>query len=136
MAQVDSYPGATFYHFQKVLEKTDIHSHTQVVVLSVGLNNKDHDPYQTSLKQLASMHKEAKSTFPNATIYVPIMNHSPLLTPQQKQNIKIMNGYISTHLPTLFEIPKDSFRTTRDTIHWTPETATAIFSHWCAQLNL
>ncbi|XP_064871302.1 uncharacterized protein LOC135568447, partial [Oncorhynchus nerka] len=51
--QVDSYPGATFYHFIKVLEKTPIHTDTATVVISVGLNNKDHDPFQTSLKQLA-----------------------------------------------------------------------------------
>ena len=135
-AQVDSYPGATFHHFQKVLEKTQVHPHTEVVVLSVGLNNKDLDPYQTSLKQLGNMYREAKSTFPNATIYVPIISHSPLLTPQHKQNIKIINSYISKHLPTLYEIPHDAFYTNRDNIHWTPETAAAIFAHWCSQLNL
>ena len=134
--QVDSYPGATFQHFLRVLEKTDIHPHTKVVVLSVGLNNKDHDPYQTSLKQLSSMNREAKTTFPNATVYIPVINHSPHLTAPQKNNIRIMNSYITTHIPTLYEIPADTFHTNRDNIHWAPETATAIFSHWCAQLNL
>lgn len=134
--QVDSYPGATFYHLTKVLEKTPIHTDTATVVLSVGLNNKDHDPFQTSLKQLSVMHKEAKKTFPNATIYIPVISHSPLLTPQQKRNLKIINGYITTNFPTLLEIPQDTFHTTTDLIHWTSTTAELIFQHWCRQLNL
>jgi hypothetical protein len=134
--QVDSYPGATFYHFIKVLEKTPIHTDTATVVISVGLNNKDHDPFQTSLKQLSGMHKEAKKTFPNATIYIPVISHSPLLTPQQKRNLKLINAYITTNFPTLLEIPQDTFHTTTDLIHWTSTTADLIFQHWCRQLNL
>lgn len=134
--QVDSYPGATFYHFIKVLEKTPIHTDTATVVISVGLNNKDHDPFQTSLKQLSGMHKEAKKTFPNATIYIPVISHSPLLTPQQKRNLKLINAYITTNFPTLLEIPQDTFHTTTDLIHWTSTTADLIFQHWCRQLHL
>ncbi|XP_045569530.1 mucin-5AC-like isoform X2 [Salmo salar] len=134
--QVDSYPGATFYHFTKVLEKTPIHTDTATVVISVGLNNKDHDPFQTSLKQLSGMHKEAKKTFPNATIYIPVISHSPLLTSQQKRNLKLINAYITTNFPTLLEIPQDTFHTTTDLIHWTSTTADLIFQHWCRQLNL
>ncbi|XP_029629921.1 leucine-rich repeat extensin-like protein 5 isoform X2 [Salmo trutta] len=134
--QVDSYPGATFYHFTKVLEKTPIHTDTATVVISVGLNNKDHDPFQTSLKQLSGMHKEAKKTFPNATIYIPVISHSPLLTSQQKRNLKLINAYITTNFPTLLEIPQDTFHTTTDLIHWTSTTADLIFQHWCRQLNV
>lgn len=134
--QVDSYPGATFYHFTKVLEKTPIHTDTATVVISVGLNNKDHDPFQTSLKQLSGMHKEAKKTFPNATIYIPVISHSPLLTSQQKRNLKLINAYITTNFPTLLEIPQDTFHTTTDLIHWTSTTADLIFQHWCRKLNL
>lgn len=134
--QVDSYPGATFYHFTRVLEKTEIHVDTSVVVLSVGINNMDNDPYKTSIKQIASMHKEARLTFPNAIIYIPIINHSHLLSPDQKRNLKVINGYITTHGPFLLEIPHDEFHTTSDRIHWTTTTADLIFKNWCEQLNL
>ena len=44
---VYSYPGATFYHFTKVLDKTQVHLDISTVVLSVCINNKDNDPYKT-----------------------------------------------------------------------------------------
>jgi hypothetical protein len=61
--QVDSHPGATFDHFTKVLEKTEVRLDTSIVVLSVGINMLDNDPYKTSIKQIASMHKEARVTY-------------------------------------------------------------------------
>lgn len=83
----------------------------------------------------ASMHKEARVTFPNAIIYIPIINHSHLLSPDQKRNLKVINGYITTHSPFLLEIQHDTFHTT-DLIHWTTTTADLIFKNWCDQLNL
>ena len=54
--------------------------------------------------------------FPNAIIYIPIINHSHLLSPDRKRNLKVINGYITTHGPFLLEIPHDEFHTT-DLIH-------------------
>ena len=45
---MDSYPGATFHHFQKMLEKCEVHRKVETVVLSVGINRNDYDAYQTS----------------------------------------------------------------------------------------
>lgn len=49
--QVDSYPGATFYNFTKVLEKAPAQWFSQWA-------------YKTSIKQIASMHNNARATFP------------------------------------------------------------------------
>ncbi|XP_078030781.1 uncharacterized protein LOC144466866 [Epinephelus lanceolatus] len=134
--QLDSYPGANFYHFLKICEKTPPSPSTKILVLSVGLNNKDQDPKQTSIKQLKALSRLARTVFPNADIYFPIMNFSANLTPTQQHNLKLINNTIATHLPFLTEIPHDTFTTEADNIHWTPATAGTIFSYWCKQLSL
>lgn len=134
--QLDSYPGANIYHFLKTCEKTSTNPSVKIVVFSIGINNKDQDPKQTSIKQLKALYRQAQSTFPNADIYFPIINFSPRLTPQQQANLELINNSIATHLPFLAEIPHDTFHTTDDNIHWTPTTARHIFQYWCQQLNL
>lgn len=61
----------------------------------MGLNNKDQDPKQTSIKQLRALSRQAESTFPNAIVYFPIMNFSPNLTRQQQDNLKLLNNHIA-----------------------------------------
>ena len=95
----------------------------------------DHNPELTSNKQLSALLKQALTTFPNATIHFPVINHSPTLTLQQQQNLRIINSYIVTYLSPLLEIPHDTFFTQPDNIHWTPDTARRILAHWCTQLN-
>lgn len=134
--QLDSYPGAALYHLLKVCEKTPRNPSTKIVIFSVGLNNKDQDPKQTSIKQLRALSRQAQSTFPNATVYFPIMNFSLNLTRQQQDNLKLLNNHIATHYNFLAEIPHDTFQTEPDNIHWTSTTAQHIFEYWCKQLNL
>ncbi|KAL7373186.1 hypothetical protein ABVT39_000831 [Epinephelus coioides] len=133
--QLDSYPGANTYHFLKSCEKTLPNPHVKILIISIGINNKDQDPKQTS-KQLKALFHLAKSTFPNADIYFPIMNYSPHLTPTQKSNLKLINNTMATHFSILTEIPHDTFKTEKDNIHWTPSTAKLIFENWLNQLNL
>lgn len=134
--QIDSYPGANIYHFLKICEKTPVHTDTKILVLSVGLNNRDQDPHKTSIKQLRALHKRAKSTFPNADIYFPVINFSLSLPEEQQANLREINDHIRHNLPHLTTLFHDRFHTRPDQIHWTPETAEAMFAHWCAQLNL
>lgn len=58
--QVESYPGANFYHFFNLLETALVCDNTGLVVLSIGLNNKDQDPQKTSIKQLRRVVNGAK----------------------------------------------------------------------------
>lgn len=134
--QLDSYPGANMYQFLKLCEKSPVSPSTKILVLSIGINNKDQDPKQTSIKQLKALYRQARTTFPNADIYFPIMNFSPHLTQTQQENLKLINNTIATHLPFLAEIPHDTFMTETDNIHWTTPTAQHIFQYWCKQLNL
>lgn len=134
--QLDSYPGATIYHFLKICEKTPINPTTKIVVFSIGINNRDQDPKQTSIKQLKALYKQAQTTFPNAAIYFPIMNYSKNLTLKQQENLKSINNAIATYFSFLVELHHDQFQTAEDNIHWTPRTAEQIFHFWCEQLNL
>ena len=134
--QLDSYPGANMYHFLKICEKTVPNPAIKIVVLSIGINNKDQDPRQTSCKQLKSLHKQAQLAFPNADIYFPIINFSDNLSTKQQYNLKYINNTIATYFPFLAEIPHDTFLTEKDNIHWKPATAQLIFNYWLKQLNL
>ncbi|XP_028986288.1 uncharacterized protein LOC114843660 isoform X1 [Betta splendens] len=134
--QIDSYPGANFYHFWKVVQKTPAHPSVKVVVFSVGLNNRDQDPQKTSIKQLRALYRASRVAFPNASIFFPLINYSPSLTQIQKQNLDTINTYITNYLPSLPRIPQDRFRTRADNIHWTTATAHSIFDLWCQKLSL
>lgn len=130
--QLDSYPGTNIYHFLKTCEKTIPNPQIKILILSIGINNRDQDPRQTSCKQLKALYKQATVTFPNADIYFPIMNFSPNLTSKQQSNLTLINNTIATFFPFLTEIPHDTFTTEQDNIHWKPATAKQIFDNWCA----
>ena len=134
--QVDSYPGACIYHLKEVLGNTPPNPEVETVVLSVGINNMDHDPHRTSTKQLNTMYTNAVKAFPNAAVYIPVIHTSPNLSTTQLTNLRTLNKYITSRFPTLLEIHQSLFHTGPDNIHWTQETANRIFKHWCAQLNL
>lgn len=134
--QLDSYPGAHIYHLLKIMEKAPINPHTKILILSIGLNNRDQDPKQTSIKQLRTLYKQATSTFPNADIYIPKINYSRNLTPEQQNNLHILNTMITTHFRHLTSIPPEQFNTEKDNIHWKKDTARYIFESWCNQLDL
>ncbi|KAK2846307.1 hypothetical protein Q7C36_011161 [Tachysurus vachellii] len=78
--QVDSFPGAKFSHLASILSKLSTHPHTQKVVLAAGLNNIEQHPQKTAIKQLQGLWRDARRTFPNATIYTPIINFSDSLS--------------------------------------------------------
>lgn len=134
--QIDSYPGATIYHLYSLLKQTTPLPEVEKVILSIGINNMDHDPKNTNPKQLSLLYKQALITFPNALIHIPQINFSDLLKPTQKQTLAHMNNYISAHFPHIPTIPSTDFYTTHDKIHWTSTTAQIIFKHWCTFLNL
>ena len=89
--QLDSYPGANMYHFWKICEKSIPNPSIKIVVLSVGINNKDQDPRQTSCKQLRSLYKQAQLAFPNADIYFPIVNFSDKKLKEHFENTSDLN---------------------------------------------
>lgn len=135
--QVDSYPGANFHHINAILTKLTPHPQPLHVILSVGLNNclSEHET-NTILKQLRTLWRTAHLTFPNATIYIPIINFSPSLNPQKQALLNFLNTTISSKYNFLSEINPLLFQVTGDNIHWTPQTAEMLFGYWKQQLNL
>lgn len=119
--QVESYPGANFYHFFNLLETAPVCENTGLVVLSIGLN---------------SVVNGVKIVFPNADIFVAHVHFSKSLSKTQQYNLTIINNFISTHYNYLPCISQHHFHTTADGIHWMRETAEKIFGSWCESLRL
>lgn len=134
--QVESYPGANFYHFFHLLDTAPVCEETGVVVLSIGLNNKDQDRQKTSIKQLRRVVHGAQTAFPNADIFVAHIHFSKSLSKIQQYNLTMINHFISTHYKYLPCISQQYFHTIADGIHWTRETAGRIFGSWCENLHL
>ena len=134
--QVDSYPGATFHHITAILKKLQPQTDTQHVILSFGLNNCLSEHEQTTiLKQLQQMVKTGHTTFPNATIYIPVINFSNRLNRQQQALLTTLNNTITSKYTFLAEINPFLFQTAKDNIHWTADTADMLFKYWKQQLN-
>ena len=150
-----SFPGAKLIHFQNLLSpnlpKQNI---PKAVILSIGMNNRT-NRHPTFEPQLKSVIQNASKFFPNADIYVPLINIPPELPPHHQSNLDEFNRSFLTlakqsqtfkTLPkelqtfkTLPKLPQKDFKIDpRDTaykIHWSTETANAILSHWTSHLN-
>ncbi|KAI4800858.1 hypothetical protein KUCAC02_007029, partial [Chaenocephalus aceratus] len=50
--QLDCYPGAKVYHFMELFKRTPPIPTAKIVIISIGINNKDDDPERTTTKQL------------------------------------------------------------------------------------
>lgn len=68
--QIDSFPGASFRHVQGVLSKMDPVPTVETLILSLGLNSTT----QTSIKDLQRHIRMAKVKFPQAEIWLPLIN--------------------------------------------------------------
>lgn len=119
----DSYLGASFYHFHQILEKTPDHLLFKLVVLSVGINNKDQDPEESSTKQLRMLYKKARAVFSS-------------LPWEQWWNLTVMNNFLTDRFLVLNLLPADQFQTVGDNIHWIQDTGERTLLHWCEQLWL
>lgn len=133
--QVDSYPGATFRHAESILHRTVATTAVETIILSFGVNSRHLKPRPTAIKQLQAALRAAKSSFPTATILIPILNFSSALPLQQQLNLQVLNTYITKHHDFIPHLPLREFKTEKDNIHWTHDTATRIFQHWVNYLN-
>ena len=131
--QLDSYPGAKCTHGTSILDKLNQCPETQKVILSFGINHKEQRP-QTAIKQLQTLIKMARGKFPNASIWIPMINFSQSLPAPEQDTLRQLNDYIHTkkHIPT---IPTCQFKVVADHVHWTEPTARAIIREWMKHLN-
>jgi len=133
--QIDSYPGATFRHAEAILKKATSSTVVEKVILSFGINNRSNQIKKTTLKQLQAAVRAAKSRFPQAAIWIPIINYSYLLPHHEQKHLLELNEYITQHLEHIPQLPSGSFGTEKDHVHWTKSTAKLMLQHWCEQVN-
>lgn len=135
--QVESFPGAQIHHLKGIIAKLDANTATQKVVLSVGLNNcLRENLLDTITKQFQQLVALARRTFPNAQIYVPLIQCSDKLKPKQQQLAQQTNIFLQKHFITLQMVEENAFAVNDwDPVHWTAKTATEIFKNWMSQLN-
>ncbi len=134
--QVESYPGSHFRHGQALMEKTLTSTLVTVekVVLAFGINSRGNKP-DTTIKNVQGAIRSAKRKFPYAEVWIPLVNFSPQLSEEEKENLEILNNHIERNMPHIPLLPEHRFQTEVDDVHWTSETASAILDHWMTFLN-
>ena len=135
--QIDSFPGAGIHHLHVLLKKLSPALQVREVILSIGLNNCLRKLLPTtSDKQLSLLMAQAKQTFPNARIRIPVISYSDRLDGDKRYRIHLLNRTIVNKYNFLTEVNKACFKVNeKDQIHWLPETARCILNHWLDQLN-
>lgn len=130
--QIDSFPGATFLHLKGVLDKLEPDSQVQILILSLGINNRTQKSPETSISELRKLMTVAKSKFPQATVWVPIISFSRSLPRKEQNHLHVINRFIHSHCLSLPELPRSMFTVERDGIHWSHATAGRLLEHWAA----
>ncbi|KAK2861496.1 hypothetical protein Q5P01_001029 [Channa striata] len=133
--QIDGYPGANFRHAEAILAKLARNEMVEKVVLAFGLNSRAQKAKETAVKQMQAAVRVAKSTFPFAEIWVPLVNFSSSLPPEEIDTLQKLNAHVARNMPFIELLPDADFQTERDNIHWTQTTARAMFDHWSSFLN-
>lgn len=109
---------------------TPISESVEAVILSFGLNDKDNCSLFQFRQQLNQLFDAAITKFPWAEVFVPLINFSPSMLPRFKKNIAMLNQVLHDSGRSIPLIPDEQFSMVQAGIHWTPETATAIWGHW------
>lgn len=135
--QVESFPGSHFRHAQALMEKTLPPEDLVVekVVLSFGINGRENKSKETTIKNVQGALRSTKRKFPYAEIWIPLVNFSKDLPLDQQENLKRLNEHIEKNMPHIPLLPSEKFQTEIDDVHWTVDTASAIFDHWMTFLN-
>lgn len=133
--QIDSYPGANFRHAQALLSKATSQVMVEKLVLSFGINCRGQRAKETAIKQMQAAIRTARKTFPHAEIWIPVINYSFSLPAAEQVTLQTLNLHIMRHTPFIPALSSNVFRTEKDDIHWTKNTANAILDHWLSFLN-
>ncbi|ONI45081.1 hypothetical protein AN641_04890 [Candidatus Epulonipiscioides gigas] len=133
--QIESYPGANFRHASSIIAKATSHLTVEKVVLSFGLNCRGQKARETSIRQMQAAIRTAKKKFPYSELWIPVINYSTLLTAAEQITLQTINAHITRNLPFIPMLPHTEFKTEKDHLHWTKETARAMLNHWISYLN-
>lgn len=136
--QIESYPGAKIRHITNLITQYPFKNKPQIIILSVGLNDRDNVPSSTTIPSIKNLISSTTRKFPQSSVYVPLIQYSGNLSKIQKNNLTVVNDAIAlikkhaTPLPILLK----GFRVEEDDIHWTQDTANAILRKWLKNVNL
>lgn len=130
------YPGARWLHaFNIVKNKTPTTDMVTKVVLSFGINDRSYDSTELVGNWIRKTLTAAEATFPNAQIYIPVINYHGFLPKRQIAKLKQINTHIINTKKMLDPLPSQLFHTGSDLTHWTCGTGWAMWRHWLKHLN-
>lgn len=135
--QVECFPGSHFRHAQALMEKMDppLDLVVEKIVLSFGINSRINKCKETTIKNVQAALRSTKKRFPYADIWIPLVNFSAALPQDEQENLQTLNDHLERNMPFIPLLPEDRFETEADDIHWTRDTAEAMFDHWKDFLN-
>ena len=137
--EIHAFHGAKPFHFDNLFTHEEPRHTPTTVILSIGINSRDNKP-ETNRYQLKKMVSNSSKLFPNAKVYIPQINLPTGLNPKQRKTMNAFNDCIhelSSPLSSIQTLPllPQSFQTENGGIHWLPETANRLMSHWLGSLN-
>lgn len=113
--QVECYPGAHWFHAQEILRnRTPTTDWVATVVLSFGINDRGGASAERVGKALRQTLRVAKSTFPNAGVFIPVVNFNRHLPKRQCVMLNQINSHITSTGRALEVLPYESFKTEQD----------------------
>ncbi len=136
--QIECFPGMRLEHTIKILK--EYHSRNQsdqsrvqpsTVIMSVGINDR-RTPTSEFKDLIESLLNSSHQAFPDARLYMPLVNANSNLSDSVIQTIESLNGILELGLKerTIPLYSSESFRTARDKIHWTEDCANGMVHHW------
>lgn len=128
--QVDSFPGATFMHIRSILDKVEPDPKVEILILSVGINNRSQKSPEASLSELRRLIAVAETKFRNAAVWVPVINFSRSLPKKEQNHLHVINKFITTHCLFIQDLPRSMFTVEKDGVHWSHATAKRMLQHW------
>lgn len=138
--EVHSFPGATIVDGCTILKHRTRTSRTtgttEHAVLAFGLNDRGNSNITVLGKILENLIEAAKTTFPGAKVYVPMINFDQALPGNQKANLGAPNKRIFDLGCSISLLPEEEFKVERDKLHWTSATARAFLRHWQRNLKV
>ena len=140
--QIESYPGAKFHNILSVLGRAKNQTSLKIpehVILSVGINNRTQNIFNTTIPNLKSLLAKAHRVFPNSKIHIAQVNYSQNLPREECCHLSLINDFLEKHSGNMAVLPKISTQAlkvvTGDPVHYTSNTANTILRHWMAHLN-
>lgn len=129
--QVDAYPGAKFHHITHLFkQKTPASPGVKVLILSVGVNNREQNNQQRIDQGIRDLMEAADDTFPNARIWLASLNWSQQLPLLAIANLTKINTAIRKTERFIHPLPPGRFATESDNIHWTVTTGQEMWRFW------